>query len=316
MRAAAPKGLYVGGYGWVENLRPAPAARAGDAARRRSRRRSSRTPNDSGFIHAPSLTHAAAAALLRNAHLGRRHTAQPSGPFAIDLSSRRVREAAQLLDGVRQGQPLGALLGYRFERGLHELGARSLRRRAARPRAARRRQARADTTLPAEAIAANNVVDGLVLQRKWSRRAGQRDRGAATQPTAGRAGRDRQGTRRPRRLVDALSDALTAETAYQMARGNTLAHRGTLSAIAQGDAPAPELEVCARRAAASRSRIGCWCCSAGRRPRRTGWAAASTSPRATAEPMLNAWAATAARRPAQGALHGRARRCRRARSSR
>jgi hypothetical protein len=40
--------------------------------------------------------------------------------MAVDLSSRRVRLALHLLDGVRAGQPLGALLGYRLERGLHE----------------------------------------------------------------------------------------------------------------------------------------------------------------------------------------------------
>ena len=76
--------------------------------------------NDSGFIHAPSMTHAATAALLRNAHLGPPGVPSADGPFAIDLSSRRVREASRLLDGVRQGQPLGALLGYRVERLLHE----------------------------------------------------------------------------------------------------------------------------------------------------------------------------------------------------
>ena len=43
--------------------------------------------------------------------------------------------------------------------------------------------------------------------------------------------------------IDGLSDALTAEAAYQMARGNTSRTASTLSAIAQGDAPPPELEV-------------------------------------------------------------------------
>ena len=40
--------------------------------------------------------------------------------MAIDLSSDRVRLAESLLDGIRQGQQLGALLGYRFERALHD----------------------------------------------------------------------------------------------------------------------------------------------------------------------------------------------------
>jgi hypothetical protein len=71
-----------------------------------------------GFIHAPSLGQAATAAVLRSGHLAHRREADTA--FSIDLSSLRVRLALNLLDGVRQGQPLGALLGYRFERGLHE----------------------------------------------------------------------------------------------------------------------------------------------------------------------------------------------------
>jgi seryl-tRNA synthetase len=71
-----------------------------------------------GFIHAPSLGQAATAAVLRSGHLAHRRDADSA--FAIDLSSRRVQLALALLDGVRQGQPLGALLGYRFERALHE----------------------------------------------------------------------------------------------------------------------------------------------------------------------------------------------------
>src|SRR4029077_10180974 len=46
----------------------------------------------------------------------------PGAAFAIDLSSRRARLAGWLLDGIRQGQPLSVLLGYRFERTLSEAG--------------------------------------------------------------------------------------------------------------------------------------------------------------------------------------------------
>ena len=56
--------------------------------------------------------------MLRSGHLA--HGGGADAPLALDLSSRRVRLALTLLDGVRTGQPLGALLGYRLERGLHE----------------------------------------------------------------------------------------------------------------------------------------------------------------------------------------------------
>src|SRR5262249_54764617 len=119
-------------------------------------------PGDSGFIHAPSLTHAAAAALLRNAHLGASGRPAPDSPFAIDLSSRRVREAERLLDGLRQGQPLGALLGYRVERSLHDLGLDTFipPLRGLAPLAP---SALAPSNTASEAIAANNVVDGIAL---------------------------------------------------------------------------------------------------------------------------------------------------------
>ena len=57
--------------------------------------------------------------MLRSGYLAHMGEAG-SGQLAIDLSSSRVRVAESLLDGVRQGQQLGSLLGYRFERGLHE----------------------------------------------------------------------------------------------------------------------------------------------------------------------------------------------------
>ena len=67
-----------------------------------------------------------------------------------------------LLDGVRQGQPLGALLGYRFERRLHDdnLDVEIARFRRIAPLVGRQAAA---TDLPVESIAANNVVDGLRL---------------------------------------------------------------------------------------------------------------------------------------------------------
>ena len=68
------RGLHLGAFGWVENLRPA-AARARAAAMRfrgASRRGRPRMFSDGangGFIHAPSLTQAATAAVLRNGYL-------------------------------------------------------------------------------------------------------------------------------------------------------------------------------------------------------------------------------------------------------
>ena len=288
MRASQAQGVYVGGYGWVENLKPAPAGAAGAPI----------TPppgeqgplvaqaNDSGFIHAPSMAHAATAALLRNAHLGGSGVPKPSGPFAIDLSSRRVRDAKWLLDGVRQGQPLGALLGYRLERRLHELGMDRFIH-AFRELAPLSAGKLTSSTAPLENIAANNVVDGLVLHQKWIDPIkvhevthwleGHRDATPADM-TLLSAELDALSD-----TIDAVSDALTAEAAYQIVRGNVSRTATTLNALASGDAPAPELEV----AKTPRSGIAL--------THRVvllfgGKASAGNSVRAAADPLLNLWA--------------------------
>ena len=291
LRAANAQGIYVGGYGWVENLRPETPARTEVAVPAGETGPIFAHVGDTGFIHAPSMNHAATAALLRNAQLGAAGVAEANGPFAIDLSSRRVREASLLLDGMRQGQPLGALLGYRLERRLHALEMdrfiAPLRELA--PLSARKLEV---TNLPVESIAANNVVDGLVLNQKWH------DSRGDVEIALNRAGAsDNDMTPLIRELdaladsIDAVSDALTAETAYQMVRGNTSRLASTLNAIANGDAPAPELEVARtpRTGIALTHRL--LQLFSGKPPAATGWAAASTSVRATAEPMLNSWAA-------------------------
>ena len=101
---ATPAGVHLGGYGWLDDLRPA----AGAAV-------------NHGYIHAPSLAQAATAAVLRSGHLAH-HDAEHEA-LEIDLTADRVRTALGLLDGVAQGQPLAALLGYRFERALRDRGA-------------------------------------------------------------------------------------------------------------------------------------------------------------------------------------------------
>ena len=289
MRASDAQGTYIGGYGWVENLRPAPGSRTEVPAPAGETGPIFAYPDDSGFIHAPSMNHAATAALLRNAQLGATGVPSESGPFSIDLSSRRVREAKWLLDGVRHGQQLGALLGYRLERRLHELRLdrfiHPLRELA--PLSARKLQ---PSDRPLETIAANNVVDGLVLNRKW------REDGRAVRAKLQNATEDEL-TKVSRELdglsdsIDAVSDALTAETAYQMVRGNNARLASTLNALASGDAPAPELEVARtpRTGVALTHRV--LQLFGGTTPAATGWAPTGTSARASAEPMLNAWAA-------------------------
>ncbi len=279
MRAQRPKGLRVGAYGWVENLKPGPAQQplptpAGEAGPVYA------LADDAGFIHAPSLAQAQTAALLRNAHLTHARDDAPS-LFAVDLSSRRVRIANRLLDGVRQGQPLGALLGYRFERSLHERGFDDAIDdfRALAPLVASNAPASAQA---AESVAASNVVDGLKLFALYDPQRSTPTplfaRCAAVLDELGEA-------------IDALADALVAETAHQAVRGNTARAASTLQAIAAGAQAPPELEIARtpRSGIAVTHRMVVLLGDATLAVR--GWSPASGSPRASAEPRLDAWAA-------------------------
>lgn len=88
-RTAAPNGgVILGAYGWAENVAPGTATAS------------------AGYVHAPSLAHATTAAVLRSAYLTHKGAAQ--SPLELNLSSSRVRLALHLVDGMRQGQPLGA----------------------------------------------------------------------------------------------------------------------------------------------------------------------------------------------------------------
>jgi hypothetical protein len=279
MRAQRPTGVRIGGYGWVERLKPAPARTTLPTPEGETGPVFA-LPDDAGFMHAPSIAHAQTAALLRNAHLTHARDDAPQ-LFAVDLSSRRVRLATALLDGVRQGQPLGALLGYQFERSLHErrLDDAIDEFRALAPLVASTAPASAQS---AESVAAHNVVDGLKLFALYD----ARPTPAPALFTRCAASLDELGE-----AIDALADALVAETAHQAVRGNTARTAATLQAVASGERPPPELDVARtpRTGIAVTHRVVVLFPATP--PAARGWPAASGSARAQAEPRLDAWVA-------------------------
>ena len=119
LRRRRARGLLLGGFGWLERVEPEPRTAVTSPPPGVQERPLFAAREGGGCIHAPSMSHASAAAVLRSGYLA--DTGEDGArPFAIDLRSRRVRDAQWLLDGVRQGQKLGELLGHRFERRLHE----------------------------------------------------------------------------------------------------------------------------------------------------------------------------------------------------
>ena len=187
----------------------------------------------------------------------------PNDLLAIDLSSERVRLATWLLDGVRQGQPLGALLGYRFERRLQEAGKAQFISVLPRARAAGGAEAgataptRINRSKPSPPTTSWMVWSCMRQWQTGAERDVRRTDASDTIPLC--APLDRT-SRRMTDLtnakavleaelnaladaVDAVSDALMAESVHQVVRGNPLRAASTVESIAGGETPPPELEV-------------------------------------------------------------------------
>lgn len=122
-------GVFFGGYGWVNNLTSAPRAgytgEFADGFLPASGPGNVEVDDDNGgYIQAPSINHAVTAAILRSGYMSRAHngTSDQKNRMSVNLSSKRIREAKTLIEGLNNGQSLGAMLGYYFERKVHELG--------------------------------------------------------------------------------------------------------------------------------------------------------------------------------------------------
>jgi hypothetical protein len=277
-----PGGVYLGCYGWVVDLHPDPPAPTVAVTGPDGQPAQARTDSD-GYIHAPSMLHAATAAVLRSGYLARSGAAQQ--PYAVDLSSARVRAALAVLDAVRDTQPLGAVLGYAFERGLHE-GHRGVELdqfiddfRRLYPAVANKT---VDSGQSADAVAARSVVDGLALYR--AAQTGQIPWAGITTTTDQRAAIEAELARLDD-AVDALSDVLLGESVFQILKGSPTAAAATLDTLARGQRP-PEPEVVAtpRGGTVVYQRVAMLFGASD-----PGWMAVPVTPRAAAAPELDSW---------------------------
>ena len=272
----AGEATHLGAFAWVERSVPLPKGTPVTVGGKTA----VRPPLRGGYVQAPSLTHAASAAVLRNAYLAH----EPAQRYAVDLSSARVRAARWVLDSVRNGQSLGAVLGYQFERGLHD---RKLDKYIAPAR--RLFPLVADkggpSGEPVEAIAARNVVDGLRLRTAWRGESGKKLFGAPGLPADDKEvpGFTAE-LERLDRTVDAVADLLSAESVFQLVRGNTAAGAASLDALAQGlRPPDPQILETPRSGALLTHRVAI---VLGVEP----LPSESLTPRAAAEPFLDRWA--------------------------
>jgi hypothetical protein len=173
------------------------------------------------YILAPSLHHAASAAVLRSGF----DSHGDKAAFGINLESGRARLARWLVDGVRNQQPLSVLLGYWFERSLHDVQKDELIDdvREQFPTPIVEDPDNGEATLDARvAIGARHVVDGLALYRALT--------GTAAHPlTPTQAALlPRLNTEVPALVrgladvVDAVGDLLVSESVHQLVAGNPL----------------------------------------------------------------------------------------------
>jgi hypothetical protein len=291
-------GVYIGCYGWVDQLRPDWENRqpvAVDALPLSLRDRAQgpvfQSKDNGGFVHTPSLPQACTAAVLRNAYLS--HASREERDlFGVNLSSSRVRVAQTYIEGIRNGQSLAALLGYEFERGLHErhpgleLDQYRYVLRDLFPFMAGK-LTDLQVGVNAEVVEARNVVNGLDLLEYTAERAYPYD--LAGLPAAGSTeakaivaeiGQMRDG-------LDAVSDLLLAESVHQAVSGNMERTKASLQALTDPEAaPDPEVIRTPRSARLLKFRVtlALDTASAVRWP-------GTLTPRATANPAVNAWLA-------------------------
>jgi hypothetical protein len=298
MRTRRAGGCHLGAFGWLEDLRPRPA---GSAVKLPGGGVAYRQPGNGGYIHAPSMMHATTAAVLRNGYLSRSGPGQT--PYAVDLSSARVRLGRFLLDAVREGQPIGAVLGYLVERGLHERGQDKFIApfREIYPLVPKKKNDASDTSEPAEQIPVRNVVDGLALWRAYQKGAGVGGIpwGSQGLPAVGASAELENELKALDAAADSVSDLLLAESVYQLVKGSPSVASATLDAMAQGTVrpPDPEVAMQPRRGTPVTHRVAI-VLGDGAAPLPAGWRAAPGL-RALAEPNLDAWLGTLFGDPAQ-----------------
>ncbi len=218
-RSTKPRGIQVGGYGWLLDVKPRETQAASQ-----------------GYVLAPSLSHATSAAILRSGW-----SAFGEG-LEVDLSSDRMRRALWIIDGVRRGQDLGQLVGARFERGLQDAGL------------AKWIDDFREIALEAvgSSVPPNAIVDGLLLARGHEDPADVTDDEEAAGDgidtlLKGDAAADADELEGVLGSLiddlDAVADAAVAQSVFSLTQGNLPEATATLSAAATGEASFPDLRL-------------------------------------------------------------------------
>lgn len=297
-------GILMGAYGYLEDVRPDARRQLVQDTIPESLRPPQGQPlyeyaDNGGFVHAPSVNHATAAAVLRSGYLSHASDGQPE-LMAVNLSSQRIRRALFILQGIRNGQSLEALLGYQFERGLHDRGSQnnSLKKlneyiynfRDTFTIQQHQVQQQGGGTV-VETIPANNVVNGLTLA-ETSQPFPYGATGSVVSATPGERTAIEEEKNKLNDTLDAIKDLLLSESVFQVVQGNFDRTGAVMNALKDSNIP-PELDVINTPRSSHFSftnRVTIQFetlkpVDAGYNP----WPAIAMTPRAIMEPGLNKW---------------------------
>ncbi len=291
-RTTAPNGIYIGAFGWVENLvmKPQDQATVPTALRPADRSPVNRLQSNAGFVHTPSLNHATAAGVLLAGYQNHATKSNP-GPFAVNLSSERVRRATFVLEGIQNNQPLEALLGYQFERALHDITSENPANNLNQYILAFREKFPIEhASIPQqgneaqETVSPFSVVNGLkIVQAKT----------ADIKVVVTNQAHAQLVLKEQDRLedtLDALNDLLVSEAAFQATQGKMDRTAGLLNALQNAEVP-PQLEVDTTPRSthlAITNRVTLHFDHGASQQAGTGWPN-TPSPKSAVEPGLNQW---------------------------
>jgi hypothetical protein len=300
-------GILLGAFGWLEDVRPkshllspvGPVPGLDPSLHPPGAAPLVHDTTNGGYIHAPSLNQAVAAAVLRSGYLANAAAANPQ-TLGVNLSSQRVRRALVVLEGVRQGQSLGALLGYQFERGLHDIHNLAETDKFIYPlrkkfplRADRHPDTGTTDDVPIEAVEARNVVDGLQLIEHLKARPSPSYPFGLDLPSATTDERRALDAEVNRLLdtIDAIADVKIADSVYHAVQSNYDGLAATLDSSGSGQLPAEPAVINTPRSGRSVTHRVALHLMSGLDEDLSAVAGMGVTPRSRAEPALNRWLA-------------------------
>lgn len=301
------RGVYLGAFGYLEDIRPefktlTPVKLSEELKKYfddPNQPELVKNDKNQGYVLAPSLNHAVTAAVLRNGYIENASQSNPD-TLKVNLSSERVRKALSIIEGIRGGQSLGALLGYHLEKGMHdhhpgvELDYFIYQLRKAFPLKANKMRSTHDENAAAEEIDARNVVDGLALITHIQRTNNTsypfgksiEDVDNEDQRTA-----INEEVNQIMDMNDAIADVAIAESVHQIVVGNYERGVATLDTFSKGNfPPIPDVIQTPRSGFNITHRVGIQF-EPGLNHTVSPITGLSITPRAMAEPAVNKWLA-------------------------